>query len=408
MFDIGYASDQGSRDNQEDSLGFRHYADGSVLAVLADGMGGHAGGEVASEWVVKIFGEYFPQTRGEVATRLMQTLQYTNQQLCRRAEASRELQSMGSTLVAVFVQANTLHWLSVGDSLLYRVNAGQLLKLNAAHTLEERFKGLLAAGRIAQAEYDAMEEPHALTSALGLNKLHEIDCKSSVFLSSDTLVLASDGLLSVDEASVARLLNAAKGDSAQMIADKLLQAVLAKGRASQDNIGLIVIQAQPQKALGWAGLSAVLGVSLVLAATGGLGYLWYDSHQRAMLAQAEVMQVNQALALAQQKAAAEANAKQQIEQQRQSAEAEVTKALAERNKALQKNTQLKEDLGKANEKAKKAQAAAAAEKAKQQEAENQAPSKQQPQQTDNHPAKPEAKAVTPPAPKVVLPELPEP
>ncbi|QLQ33014.1 MAG: hypothetical protein HZT40_17035 [Candidatus Thiothrix singaporensis] len=118
------------------------------------------------------------------------------------------------------------------------------MKINAEHTVRERFKRLLEGGKISQAEFEAVEEPHALTSALKPDKLHEIDGNQRVFHKGEVLILASDGLLGLEQPEIHALID--RQVSAQVLADRLLRATLEKRRAGQDNIGIIVIK-QPQR-----------------------------------------------------------------------------------------------------------------------------------------------------------------
>ena len=132
-----------------------------------------------------------------------------------------------------------LNWACVGDSLLYHLHRWQLSKCNATHNLQERFKRLLETGSISTAEYEAIEEPLALTSALGPHKLHEIDCQKGQLEPGDRLLVASDGLLTLPRAAIQTQLS--EPASAQSVADHLLQATLNLKHATQDNISLIVI-----------------------------------------------------------------------------------------------------------------------------------------------------------------------
>lgn len=282
MFDVGYATDAGSRGHQEDNLGFRQYDDGSVLAVLADGMGGHTGGAVASELAVAWFGEQFPQTQGSIAERLVATLHHTQQRLCHYAHENPGLQDMGSTLVAVFVQGTALHWVSVGDSLLYHVTADSEVKqLNAIHTVAQRFQRLWEHGKISHNEFEQVQQPHALTSALGVDKFQEVDSGQIAFPTGTQLILASDGLLSVTPADIHHWLD--QSANAKTLAERLLMAVLAKRQQGQDNVSLIILQHLParstQRRYPW--LAVLLGATVLFGASAGLLYQWYQAEQHA-------------------------------------------------------------------------------------------------------------------------------
>ncbi|HRJ51405.1 MAG TPA: protein phosphatase 2C domain-containing protein [Candidatus Thiothrix moscowensis] len=352
VFDTGYASDQGQRQQQEDHLGVRHYPDGSVLAVLADGMGGHAGGAVASEMAVRLFGESFSASAGSISQRLQAALLRTNQQLEAQARAHKELHGMGATLLAVHVQGEELHWLSVGDSLLYRfARPAGLQQLNRLHTVSERFRQLLAAGRISQTEYAAVEEPHALTSALGLDKLHETDCQHQRFAAGELLILASDGLLTLEQAQLAALLDPAL--SAQALADRLVQAVLARQQPAQDNTSVVVIRKVPGKTPRRALLPVVLGVSLVLGAMGGIAYLFHHLQASNAAAQAANLTMQQQAEAARQKQqATEAALKAQMDAAQQA----LTEAEKQREAAQKAEAEAKAKVRRAESRAQQAQA----------------------------------------------------
>lgn len=337
FFDTGYASDQGLRSSQEDHLGIKQYDDGSLLAVLADGMGGHAGGAVASEMAVRLFGEYFPTTTGNLSQRLQAALQQTNQHMAEQARTHKELHNMGATLLVVYAHNQMLHWLSVGDSLLYRFSreAG-LQQLNQLHTVRERFRQLLAAGRISGSEYTAMEDPHALTSALGLDKLHEVDCQSAPLGSDELLILASDGLLTLEPTTVATLLDSSQ--PAQLLADRLVKSTLSRQRRNQDNISVIVIRKQPRPLLSMPRLlPAVTGMTLVLGALGGIAYLFNTLQAR----NAEALEAN----LIMQQQAESARQKQQ------ETEAALEAKLVEAQQARAEADQQREAKQKAEQKA---------------------------------------------------------
>jgi serine/threonine protein phosphatase PrpC len=395
QFDIGYASDQGKRANQEDSLGFREYDDGSLLAVIADGMGGHEGGEVASQTAIKVFGEYFPRTTGDITARLQATLLHTHEKVCAVAQ-SEGLQQMGTTLVAVFVQEHTLHWVSVGDSLLYQVNGGVLLKRNAEHTLRERFRRLLADGKISQAEYVAMTEPQAITSALGISKLHEIDQGSASLPAGSLLILASDGLLTLSQETIGDF--AAASDSAQVVAERLLQGVLAKNRASQDNTSLIVIRHPAVKPTRFKqAVPVIVGFFLLQTALGGVWFL-FDHLQE------QVSEAQKYAALTQKEASAQL---QRMEADLQTKTAESLQAQQQVRLKTQEARQEKEARQQAENKA-KAATRAKADAERRAVSESRAKQKAE-QRLQEIPSPSTAVGIAPAQPQTLdLPELPPP
>lgn len=271
-FDVGYASHAGKRPNQEDNLGVKIYTDSGLLAVLSDGMGGHAGGEIASELAVRTFGDYFPKTDGTPLIRLDKTLHKTDQALANKARGNKDLQTMGATLIALYAQGYEVSWISVGDSLLYHFRQGQLNKLNTAHTLGERFRLLLENGSITLDDYKAVDKPYALTSALGPDKLHEIDSGTLRLQNRDLLIIASDGLLTLNTNNLMSLLNLDL--PAQTLAETILQAVLDKNAKHQDNTSLIVVRKPVCKAAFFTIKHVIALGSLFLFVFGGAYWLF--------------------------------------------------------------------------------------------------------------------------------------
>lgn len=290
-FDVGFAAHQGERDNQEDSLGFKQLADGSLLAILSDGMGGHAAGEVASELAVKAFAEGFLQAEPQIGEQLSQALQHTQQRLSSHAQQYTECYQMGATLVAVVLHASYLHWVSVGDSLLYRLSAqGELVKLNQAHTLGERFRRLYEAGTLSARAYQQVEHPQALTSALGLQKLQEVDLNQLELMADDILLLASDGLLTLSQEEIRTILTTKR--PAQPLADALMAAVLAHHAQGQDNTSVIVIKRHDNKSSSKPSLllsASTVIVTLLVMVLGLASYQLFALNERLRLLEHDLL-----------------------------------------------------------------------------------------------------------------------
>ena len=129
----------GAREAQEDELGF---IDGSTLdpdgqhpvAIVADGMGGHAGGEMASRLAVRAFIDAYG-LEGAPAGRLRAALDAANRAIDDAIRENLSLDGMGATLVAAAVTADGLEWISVGDSPLYLYRRGRLKRLNEDHSM---------------------------------------------------------------------------------------------------------------------------------------------------------------------------------------------------------------------------------------------------------------------------------
>ena len=247
------AGDQiaGSRPYQEDY--FRTTAllggdpDGcDLLMVLADGMGGHRGGAAASRLAVSAFVDAFVPATGGVEGRMRASLDAANAAVGRYAEEHPSCTGMGCTLVACVVSDDeTAHWISVGDSPLWRVRAvregvdGGLDRLNADHSMRPVLEGLVRQGRMAPEEAEG-GPMHQLRSAVTGEELTLVDAgKPAVRLGiGDRIVLASDGLETLPEEAILRLCGGRR-TSAAIVSD-LLEAVAAADRPSQDNTTVIV------------------------------------------------------------------------------------------------------------------------------------------------------------------------
>ena len=149
---------QGARPYQEDSWRLLTLGDGSLLAVVADGMGGHAGGAVASQLAVDAFIHAMEQGGG-----LDDGLHDANQAVGRGALARHELTGMGATLVAVHLRGDEVRWISVGDSPFYLVEAGKIVRLNADHSMAPQIDALVARGMLSAEE--AEHHPAAIRCA---------------------------------------------------------------------------------------------------------------------------------------------------------------------------------------------------------------------------------------------------
>ncbi|WP_053388411.1 PP2C family protein-serine/threonine phosphatase [Pseudomonas sp. 10-1B] len=235
---------QGARDYQEDCwaaiLG-DNLGDG-LLLVVCDGMGGHAGGALASRTATQAFCQRFfrDQTDGNTEQRLALALQAAQAAIGEQARLQNEYWAMGTTLVAVWIHPGGLNWISVGDSLLIRVTPQGLERLNADHSMAPVLDELVAIGRLSSAEAETDSNRNALRSALGTEPPALVD-SGELKLSEGqplTLLLASDGVQSLTDAELQRLLNAPYADAADLCR-RLVEGVLDKRRPNQDNLTVL-------------------------------------------------------------------------------------------------------------------------------------------------------------------------
>ncbi len=222
---------QGGRPYQEDSWALRTLPDGTVLAVLADGMGGHAGGAVASKLAVDAFLKSIEQGQS-----LAEGLENANAAVKAGAAAKAELAGMGSTLVGVLLKDDEARWISVGDSPLYLVADGTLERLNADHSFVPHIEAMLERGMITAEEAANHPNRHVLREAIMGEPLKLIDEGKRRLGSGATLLVCSDGVESLDHKKIVA--------AAREPVRHLLDAVLAVRKPHQDNVTIIKLDRQ--------------------------------------------------------------------------------------------------------------------------------------------------------------------
>jgi serine/threonine protein phosphatase PrpC len=223
---------QGGRPYQEDSWALRPLADGTLLAIVADGMGGHAGGAVASKLVVEAF--VAALNRGKS---LADGLQEANQAVRKGAAGKPDLAGMGSTVIAAVVKDDEVRWISVGDSPFYRVASGKLERLNADHSMAPQIDELQERGMLSAEEAAAHPGRHTLREAVMGEPLTLIDEGRQKIPTGVRLLLCSDGVQSLSDQAIAVT-------SGKSVAD-VIAAVLAVGSPHQDNVTVIKLERRP-------------------------------------------------------------------------------------------------------------------------------------------------------------------
>lgn len=227
------ATDVGSkRKINEDALLARPEAG---LWVVADGMGGHSAGDVASHAVVHPLGQI---ARGESMPEFVEavedSLMQVNQQLRDYARDELGGRTVGSTVVSLILSQRTGVCLWAGDSRLYRLRQGQLTRLSRDHSAVQE---MVEAGAITQAEADSHPKSNVITRAVGGGEYLFVD--SAVFApeAGDTYLLCSDGLYNeVAEDSIRRKLALDEEEAARRLIDEALH------NGGRDNISVVIVK----------------------------------------------------------------------------------------------------------------------------------------------------------------------
>ena len=206
------------------------------LFVVADGMGGHNAGEIASALAVKSLQEFLGRADDANESTVAEALCLANDQVLNAATSNPTYEGMGTTVVAACVRDGSLVFGSVGDSRIYRMSGGTLEQLTDDDSWVSR---VLPADAIGSEEASRHPMRHVLTKVVGLREDMEPSVGSSQFVSGDTLLLCSDGLHGVvNDAAIASLL--AQTGSVEAIASELVERALSSG--STDNITAVVVR----------------------------------------------------------------------------------------------------------------------------------------------------------------------
>ncbi len=230
------------RDGNEDSF---VVAD-SVFAV-ADGMGGHLAGEVASEAALEpvraLDGRVFPDADAAIAA-LRDAVVTANRTVSGMAHDEPTYRGMGTTLTAALLEGRRLHLAHVGDSRAYLLRDGRLRQLTADHTLVQH---LVDEGQISREQAATHPQRSVITRAIGVGPDIDVDTISLDLAAHDVLLLCSDGLTGVvDDDELAEELSSA--DEPEAVVARLIERANAGG--GPDNITVVVLRYDPDAASG--------------------------------------------------------------------------------------------------------------------------------------------------------------
>ncbi|MCL2351506.1 MAG: Stp1/IreP family PP2C-type Ser/Thr phosphatase [Firmicutes bacterium] len=216
------------------------------LFIVADGLGGHNGGEVASAMAVDCFTRFLRESREGPLDAMMAALSYANGKVYERAEACAELYGMGTTFSACSLQGGRLFIVHIGDSRIYRVSRDGIFQLTSDHSYVNE---MVKAGRITKAQAEAHPQKNIITKALGLDPGLAADGIVCDTDGGGFLLLCSDGLTDMlSDTEISDIVNS--GGALEAKADALIRA--ANERGGVDNISAVLIDVSAATAGGEA------------------------------------------------------------------------------------------------------------------------------------------------------------
>ena len=251
-YDIALILDKGQRDTQEDAVASRMFdAANAGYVVVADGMGGHAAGEVASDLVIRSWRDAMDAelegetpSEGALIDALPLSAMQANAAIANHSEEQGPEFNMGSTMLGVLLLDRRLFWISIGDSPLYLFRDGALSQINEDHSMAPEIDAQLAAGTITEEEAQTHPDRNQLTSVIMGGAIPKVDCPENPLnlTPSDVLVLGSDGLQYLSNDEIQTIVQANSTALAQDIAGALQTALKVKDHPDQDNASIGVIK----------------------------------------------------------------------------------------------------------------------------------------------------------------------
>ena len=229
------------REINEDAFYISNSLDEVQLYMLADGMGGYNGGEIASKIAVETAKNYIENNfkeiekdRDSIIQLLGSSMEYANMVVYEKSQQKPELYGMGTTLEVCLIYNNRAFIGHVGDSRIYRIRKDFMRKLTQDHSYVQK---LVKDGTITQEEAAHHPQKNMLTRALGCNAFVEPDVMVKGFLKDDILIMNSDGLTNL--VSQEEIFKEAKKNIEQATKN-LVQ--MANDNGGYDNITVIIIK----------------------------------------------------------------------------------------------------------------------------------------------------------------------
>ena len=208
------------------------------LYIVADGVGGHKAGEIASESAIDFFEQFIYETEDdEVLDLLVSALAYANEQVFKLSRSSKQYENMGTTLLAATIKDNRIFIAHVGGCRLYGIRNNKIAQMTSDHTYA---MDLFKAGVISREEAENSKDSNVLTRALGTEKSVKADALFCDVYEDDIFVMCSDGLSDMITDDEILKIASNKEITTDQKVDCLIQR--ANDNGGKDNIAVIIIE----------------------------------------------------------------------------------------------------------------------------------------------------------------------
>ena len=229
------------RDMNQDYFYISEPLDETQVYILADGMGGYNGGEIASKLATTCAKNYLqnnfkdtPKDKESIMKLVKSSMEYANMVVYEKSQENKELEGMGTTLEICLIYNNRVYIGHIGDSRIYRIRKDIIRKLTQDHSYVQK---LVKDGTITKEEAEHHPKKNMLMKALGCNAFVEPDVAVKGFLKDDIILMGSDGLTNF--VSQDDLYKTVK-ENIEFAPQKLVD--IANNNGGQDNITVVVIK----------------------------------------------------------------------------------------------------------------------------------------------------------------------
>ena len=231
------------RSNNEDSYFAKKYSDDVALYIVADGLGGYEGGEIASRLLTLKMSRYFEKHLNDnlkdekfISEILLNSLEKINNEIYKMEKTSQKYNGMGTTVVIVAVIYEKIYFLSVGDSRLYFID-DNMKRIKQVTEDDTYVNTLLKTNAIEQKDVENHPQKHVLTKAIGVFK--EVNTKVNVLNENNGyLLLCTDGLTNMlDNKAILQIL---KLNKFEYVADEYIKKANENGGV--DNTTVVVVK----------------------------------------------------------------------------------------------------------------------------------------------------------------------
>lgn len=251
-----FALDQiiGAREVQEDSLAY--VKDIKIndnicdLFCLADGMGGHAAGDLASKVAIEAAISHIKSSEKEDISRILfDAATMSNREISNKVRENSKLEGMGCTLILSIIIENNFYHCSVGDSLILLYRDKKLLRINEDHSMKPVLEKMHSEGLLTAEELQTDSRRNALRSSIYGEVIELIDhpAEPLELEEDDLIIIASDGIEAIENDEIIDTIVSERENGPETICKCLLDRVSDKKNKNQDNTSIIIIDSKKMK-----------------------------------------------------------------------------------------------------------------------------------------------------------------